>query len=311
MKQFTREQVAEIGKDRNQPLLIIRNKVYNVASWLQDHPGGEEVLLQNAGMDCTKDYEAIQHSEPAQALRENYLVGELVAQDQITYDELAKKSSVPGASLSGNNGGSSSMTSEAILAVLVALYAQKAWTASPIPAVTYNALLRHAHLLMSVGAVGSIGSVTMAVNSEGESRKTWMDTHKSLGVVMAAGLAVRIWARMTSTIPPRFKSSEALEQVETASHYAAYALLGLLPASGLAYGYFSGTGAPLPVVGEGAIPGKASPNESDMRSAKQAVDFHKLVGKFFKFVFIPFHVGIAIQHFNNGRDVVRKISPFI
>ena len=31
--------------------MIISNKVYDVTKYLEDHPGGEEVLLDKGGMD--------------------------------------------------------------------------------------------------------------------------------------------------------------------------------------------------------------------------------------------------------------------
>ena len=38
-------------KDRDDVWMIISNKVYDVTKYLEDHPGGEEVLLDKGGMD--------------------------------------------------------------------------------------------------------------------------------------------------------------------------------------------------------------------------------------------------------------------
>lgn len=42
------------------------------------HPGGCEVLLEQAGMDATESYEDVGHSTDAREMKENYLVAEIV-----------------------------------------------------------------------------------------------------------------------------------------------------------------------------------------------------------------------------------------
>lgn len=43
--------------------VIINNTVYNVTEFLNEHPGGASVILQYAGRDATKAYEAIHSAE--------------------------------------------------------------------------------------------------------------------------------------------------------------------------------------------------------------------------------------------------------
>jgi cytochrome b5 len=40
-------------------------KVYDVTKYLDDHPGGAEVLLEQAGQDATDMFEDIGHSQDA------------------------------------------------------------------------------------------------------------------------------------------------------------------------------------------------------------------------------------------------------
>ncbi|KAI3879648.1 hypothetical protein MKX03_004408 [Papaver bracteatum] len=73
---FTLAQVSE----HNQPKdcwLIIGGKVYDVTKFMEDHPGGDEVLLSATGKDATDDFEDVGHSTSARALMDEYLVGEV------------------------------------------------------------------------------------------------------------------------------------------------------------------------------------------------------------------------------------------
>ena len=42
------------------------------------HPGGEEIILENAGTDATVSYESKGHSKHADELLEKYCIGVLV-----------------------------------------------------------------------------------------------------------------------------------------------------------------------------------------------------------------------------------------
>ncbi|MQL71528.1 hypothetical protein Taro_003870 [Colocasia esculenta] len=57
--------------------LVIAGKVYNVSTFLEDHPGGDEVLLASTGKDATDDFEDVGHSSTARAMMDEYLVGEI------------------------------------------------------------------------------------------------------------------------------------------------------------------------------------------------------------------------------------------
>ena len=61
--------------------IVVHNKVYDVSRFMEEHPGGEEVLLEQAGGDATNAFEDVGHSQDARELQKNYLIGELAEPD--------------------------------------------------------------------------------------------------------------------------------------------------------------------------------------------------------------------------------------
>ncbi|KAE9404863.1 cytochrome b5 [Gymnopus androsaceus JB14] len=55
--------------------LLLDGKVYNVSKFLDEHPGGDEVILAEAGKDATEAFEDVGHSDEARALLPDMLVG--------------------------------------------------------------------------------------------------------------------------------------------------------------------------------------------------------------------------------------------
>lgn len=73
-KEFTFKEVAE-SEDTSSNLIVINNVVYNVAPFLNEHPGGEEVLLDQRGKNATEHFEDVGHSSEARELMKKYKVG--------------------------------------------------------------------------------------------------------------------------------------------------------------------------------------------------------------------------------------------
>ncbi|KAL0117424.1 hypothetical protein PUN28_010334 [Cardiocondyla obscurior] len=73
---FTRSEV-EKTQDQDKVLFILHDKVYNVRGFLNEHPGGEEILLEHKGQDASEDFDDVGHSKDAMELMKTYLVGEL------------------------------------------------------------------------------------------------------------------------------------------------------------------------------------------------------------------------------------------
>eukprot|EP00931_Biecheleriopsis_adriatica_P085010 TRINITY_DN5914_c0_g1_i4.p1 TRINITY_DN5914_c0_g1~~TRINITY_DN5914_c0_g1_i4.p1 ORF type:complete len:1077 (-),score=151.97 TRINITY_DN5914_c0_g1_i4:216-3446(-) len=56
--------------------LIIHGKVYNPASYLEEHPGGQDLLLGLAGTDVSAEFDLLRHSDFAEAILKTLYVGE-------------------------------------------------------------------------------------------------------------------------------------------------------------------------------------------------------------------------------------------
>ncbi|PWN19217.1 cytochrome b5 [Microstroma glucosiphilum] len=75
-KKITMEQLQEHDKTGDLWLLM-DGKVYDVSNFMDEHPGGDEVLTSEAGKDCTEAFEDVGHSDDARSLLPPMLVGEL------------------------------------------------------------------------------------------------------------------------------------------------------------------------------------------------------------------------------------------
>ncbi|KAL1500949.1 hypothetical protein ABEB36_006362 [Hypothenemus hampei] len=79
----------EKHNDKNSTWIVVDNDVYDVTEFLNEHPGGEEVLLEQAGKDATEAFEDVGHSSDAREMMAKYKVGTLVASERKA--ELPKK----------------------------------------------------------------------------------------------------------------------------------------------------------------------------------------------------------------------------
>ena len=58
--------------------LIIRGKVYDVSQYMERHPGGVDLLMNNSsGKDATEAYDDADHTKRAKETLEKYYIGDL------------------------------------------------------------------------------------------------------------------------------------------------------------------------------------------------------------------------------------------
>ncbi|KAM9302019.1 cytochrome b5 type B [Gastrophryne carolinensis] len=61
--------------------LVIHGKVYDITRFVEEHPGGEEVLFEQAGSDATESFEDVGHSIDARDMLKQYYIGDLHPDD--------------------------------------------------------------------------------------------------------------------------------------------------------------------------------------------------------------------------------------
>lgn len=117
-KIITRAELAQ-HKDAKSIWIAIHDKVYDITKFLEEHPGGEEVLLEQGGRPATEPFEDVGHSTDARDLLEQYLIGELPEGERET--KPTKKSTSPNAPEGSNEGTWSSWLLPLGIAIAAAL----------------------------------------------------------------------------------------------------------------------------------------------------------------------------------------------
>ncbi|KAI9672991.1 MAG: hypothetical protein M1817_003155 [Caeruleum heppii] len=70
---------AEVGEHSGKKdlYIVVHDKVYNASTFVDEHPGGEEVLLDVGGQDATEAFEDVGHSDEAREILDGLLIGNL------------------------------------------------------------------------------------------------------------------------------------------------------------------------------------------------------------------------------------------
>ncbi|KAF2250235.1 cytochrome b5 [Trematosphaeria pertusa] len=112
-KDFTYSDVSEHATKKDL-FVVIHDKVYNASSFIDEHPGGEEVLLDVGGQDATEAFEDVGHSDEAREILEGLLVGKLKRKEG---DPQPKTYSAAGSSTATTDGASAGVGLYAIILI--------------------------------------------------------------------------------------------------------------------------------------------------------------------------------------------------
>lgn len=73
-KLVSMEEVSKHNKETD-VWMAIRGVVYNVTDFLEDHPGGPDIMMEYAGCDGTIAFDDVSHSQSALDMLPQYKVG--------------------------------------------------------------------------------------------------------------------------------------------------------------------------------------------------------------------------------------------
>nr|QWJ73357.1 Cytochrome B5 isoform C [Isatis tinctoria] len=74
-------------KCKNDCWILIHGKVYDISSFIDEHPGGDNVILAVTGKDASADFDDVGHSKEAKETMKKYCIGDV---DQSTVPVTAK-----------------------------------------------------------------------------------------------------------------------------------------------------------------------------------------------------------------------------
>ncbi|XP_032627568.1 cytochrome b5 [Chelonoidis abingdonii] len=98
--------------------ILLHHRVYDLTKFLEEHPGGEEVLREQAGGDATESFEDVGHSTDARMLSETFIIGELHPDDR---DKVQKPTETLITTVDSNSSWWTSWVIPAIAAFIVAM----------------------------------------------------------------------------------------------------------------------------------------------------------------------------------------------
>jgi len=124
-KLFSLKEVEEhnsSNKTEKSVWLVIHDQVFDVTKFLDEHPGGEEILLEHAGQDSTEAFEDVGHSTDAREMLKEYLIGDLIEEDRKgSLDQGPKSWGSGDGSSDSSEGGWTSWILAAVLAFIASI----------------------------------------------------------------------------------------------------------------------------------------------------------------------------------------------
>ncbi|KAK9463593.1 cytochrome b5 [Lipomyces oligophaga] len=105
--------------DRDDLYMVIHGKVYDCTKFVDEHPGGEEVLTEVGGVDATDVFEDVGHSDEARKILDDLFVADLHPDEVVVSTKAAPSG---GSSSSSSSSGSSFLVLISLVVLGVAGY---------------------------------------------------------------------------------------------------------------------------------------------------------------------------------------------
>ena len=140
-----------------------------------------------------------------------------------------------------------------------------------------------------------------------------MFLHKSFGLltglIVAPRFAYRILSRSSYNVQHLPGNAAWENAAGTASHFFLYGFMVVMPASGIAMGYYGGKGLPFFYTTYPSVVTTEDNKKQAGQIAKNAFKVHKTLGTYGKYL-IPIHIGAAFSHYFRGQSIFTRINPF-
>lgn len=154
---------------------------------------------------------------------------------------------------------------------------------SAVAKTTYSMAASYFHWIVALPLLGSVGAVLKAQQAPKEEKGIWMYRHKSLGLltgmVVAPRFAYRLLARSSYKVQDLPGTAGIENTLAKLGHFGLYGFMTIMPATGIAMGYYGGKGLPFFYT---VIPGMVATDEETKKRngsiAKNSFNIHKQLG---------------------------------
>ena len=114
---YTYEEVAKHNKVED-AWLVIDGKVYDITDFLDEHPGGEEIIFETAGGDATESFLDIGHSDDAMKILKGKYIGDIDSSSK----PLSKKETQPAETVKKSQGSPTLALILSIVCLIIGYY---------------------------------------------------------------------------------------------------------------------------------------------------------------------------------------------
>lgn len=76
------DEIQEHHGDAETVWTVVHGKVYDLTKFLDEHPGGRAILVENAGLDSSDEFDDVGHSKDAKEMLTEYEIGRVEGEEE-------------------------------------------------------------------------------------------------------------------------------------------------------------------------------------------------------------------------------------